>query len=224
MFRRQRLSHVIMLMWIGVLLVCNQHLLVPGRSSELIFSIDKVMQGEWWRVFTHPLVHVSWYHLIMDAVATTILWLQWKGVSCASKITGLLCCWLGSLLVATACSPLISQVGYCGLSGLAHGLMLLMVRDWLEQGIVQRRHAGAAVTLLAVSLSSLAVLIGKVGYEMYTGHVLFASLHPGNISIPIVESHFGGVFGAAVFWLGDVILQLRRKQVHVFQTAWQKQG
>ena len=194
----------VMLGWIGLLPVCNLHLLIQTQPSVLIFSAEKVMQGEWWRLFTHPLVHVSWYHLCMDALLTTLLWLEWRVSFRGEKLIGLICCWLGSFLVAAACSPLVSQFGYCGLSGLAHGLMLLVARGWLQRSGAQQSTV-ARLTLAALSLSCLTGLLAKVAVEMHTGAVLLASLHPGDISIPIVEAHFGGVAGAAVYWLGALL-------------------
>jgi membrane associated rhomboid family serine protease len=44
--------------------------MLAGVSPSLFaYFPGAVQQGEWWRVLTHPFVHVSWYHLRLCVAA-----------------------------------------------------------------------------------------------------------------------------------------------------------
>src|SRR4051812_26494304 len=53
----------------ALVILCNAPLLVGACWHSLIFRPDAVHHGEWWRLFTHPFVHVTWYHLLLDGIA-----------------------------------------------------------------------------------------------------------------------------------------------------------
>lgn len=174
------------ILFIGLLIACNG-LFDP---AALTYVPEKVLAGEWWRVWTHCFVHVSWYHLLMDAGAVALLW---HGLLLPSaKKRGLLfiACLLGSAGVATLTSPLDS--GLCGLSGIAHGLMIFSGLEYaIHPDAALRRCGWICVTVVAL----------KSGWEAYTGTVLFAGLHFGEIANPIATCHAGGTLGALVAWL-----------------------
>ena len=52
----------------------NLPLLAGHSTAALAFQVDAVAGGEWWRILTHPFVHVSWYHLLLDGAAFLILY------------------------------------------------------------------------------------------------------------------------------------------------------
>src|SRR5947207_1243830 len=52
-----------------LLLVVNWPLLHGVCNSSLIFLPTQMCHGDWWRVLTHPLVHVTWLHLVLDGIA-----------------------------------------------------------------------------------------------------------------------------------------------------------
>lgn len=177
---------------IGLLVaVCNMHLLGGTDPGVFIFRSELVVQGEWYRLFTHPLVHVSWYHLLLDGMATILLCRevrlpQWQ------RLISLLLCATVSLGYALLASPYIAQTGFCGLSGIAHGLMFLVGGLWLfPTDRDERWHQGGRGLGLMLCLTSL----GKSLWEVTTGQVLFAGGHAGYLGFPIVHSHLGGVGG-----------------------------
>jgi membrane associated rhomboid family serine protease len=47
--------------WIIVLAMLNAPLFTGGSTAALALLPGAVRAGEWWRVFSHPFVHVSWY-------------------------------------------------------------------------------------------------------------------------------------------------------------------
>ena len=171
--------------FIVLLAACN----LTINPAELTYMPSRVLAGDWWRVLTHCFVHVSWYHLLMDAGAFALLWhaLQLKGAPKRAILFS--ACLLGSILAATLASPL--NAGLCGLSGIAHGLMAFSALEYASDSDPTLRRCGW-ISLAAVVLKSM--------WEAATGNVFFAGLHFGNIADPIAACHAGGTLGALCAW------------------------
>ena len=61
----------------AILIVLLNLPLLEGRfDTRFAFLPEAVRAGEWWRVFTHPFVHVSLYHLALDAAAFFVLYAE----------------------------------------------------------------------------------------------------------------------------------------------------
>lgn len=196
-FPRARMQSRFVELWVFTVLlaVLNWPLFCGGDTGLFAFSPAAVKAGEWWRIVTHPLVHVSWYHFLLDAAAFLILYhglpveKPWQRLGCVAASAA------GSLLVAQWLSPdLVDIHGLCGLSGVDHGLMLFSLLD-----TVAARREDRLTCWLAI-LGLLAIL-GKVVFELSTGAAFFASAHFGLLGIPIVACHLGGVLAALLFWL-----------------------
>src|SRR6478735_2634518 len=54
--------------------VFSGSVLFGSPSGTMMFRPDAVAAGEWWRLLTHPFVHVTWYHLLLDASAFFLLY------------------------------------------------------------------------------------------------------------------------------------------------------
>ena len=188
---------VVLTGFIIILMTCNLHLFRGSSPSMLIFEKDLVVDGEWWRVITHLFVHVSWYHLLLDGAAVTFLWHEIDFDSLLERFLVSITTAAGSLLAAVWFSPHIEQFGYCGLSGLAHGLMFYLGLVWLRQSFLQRRQNVVLGKLVA---GSLLVFLsgGKSIIEVVSGSVIFSQLHLGGLGIPIVHAHLGGVIGGFI--------------------------
>src|SRR6185503_1001454 len=104
----------------AIIVLLNLPLLHGACAVELIFLPERVAAGEWWRVFTHAFVHVSWYHLLLDSTAFLILYQGLAGRSAFGRMGCVLACGTGSLLVSLWSAPIIQTQGLCGLSGIAH--------------------------------------------------------------------------------------------------------
>src|SRR3954453_19141298 len=52
-----------------VVALLNWTLIFGHEQTAFVFVPALVRNGEWWRVFTHPFVHVSLYHMLLDASA-----------------------------------------------------------------------------------------------------------------------------------------------------------
>jgi rhomboid family GlyGly-CTERM serine protease len=175
--------------FVVLLVVLNLPLLSGGFAASLAFLPRAVVAGQWWRVLTHPFVHVSWYHLLLDGIAFLLLYADLKesnrwlraGYLCASGAA--------SLLVSMCFWPRIHTSGLCGLSGIDHGLMAVSSLEMMT--VKQSRHYGV---LLFVCVA------GKCIIEAFTGQVMLASVHSGMIGQPVAVCHAGGVLGGLLYW------------------------
>lgn len=144
---------------------------------------DRVATGEWWRLFTHPFVHVSSYHAVVDISAFLLLMSLLRGNN-ARRTAIVIAAGVGSLLGATLAPPApLSLIGFAGLSGIGHGLLAQLGLDqW-------RRGARKLGTLLlgGVLLKALA--------ELGLGEVVMSGSHLGDVGLPVVACHLGGVLG-----------------------------
>ncbi|MCG8569934.1 MAG: rhombosortase, partial [Spirochaetes bacterium] len=173
-----------------LVITINLPLLFGKIFYDFIYFPAAVQNNEFWRLFTHPFVHVSLYHFLLDASAFFLLYhnLEKKGIW--QKIIILLGCGLGSLLAVRLFIPEVNQTGLCGLSGIAHGLMLITNLD-----LVKEKDSRSLGMIL------LAGLILKVIYEGISGKVFFHFIHFGMCGSPQAASHPGGVIGGALIYL-----------------------
>jgi len=161
--------------------------LFGGHVSEaLLFSPTKFLAGEWWLLLTGPLTHVSLYHLALDAGAFLLLYRGLERNTTAERLLLVVACALGSQLFAWS---KLGEGTLCGLSGVAHGLMAVSALD-----IARTRNR----TQRCVGCLTLAAVTGKGLFEAVSGHVLFESLHLGDVATPVAICHLGGIVGGLV--------------------------
>ncbi|MEF9427243.1 MAG: rhombosortase [Candidatus Mariimomonas ferrooxydans] len=170
--------------FIILLFFSNIYLLKGDFNNALVFSPSLVRSGEWWRIFTHPFVHVSWYHLLLDAGAFFLLYKELEHEKIIKKLFYVVVCALFSLIAALFASPVIYTSGLCGLSGIAHGLMAVSALEMMRQK--KNFRMGLIFFLLVVTKSI---------YETVQGDVLFSFLHMGLCGTPLAVCHAGGVLG-----------------------------
>ena len=166
-----------------ILLAVNTHIFTGDSQSALIFLPSEDRQA-WLRLFFHPFVHVSWYHLLLDAGAFFLLYTGLAEKRMPVRLLYMAVCGVASLLFALAFSPLTVTAGLCGLSGIAHGLMAVSGLEMMQTP--DQRKIGAR---------SLAAVVFKSLYEIITGDVLFTFLQLGMCGSPIAACHAGGAFG-----------------------------
>jgi rhomboid family GlyGly-CTERM serine protease len=195
--------------WAGLILLLNLPLLTGGFAEAFSFRPSALGAGEWWRLFTHPFVHVSWYHLVLDAAAFLMAYAELRDRRRGERLGFVAAAGVGSLCAALWASPAIYTHGLCGLSGIAHGLTAVL---GLELGVHNRdkllRRVGL-VTFLGVVVKSI--------FEAVTGQIAFASWHLGSLGTPIPVCHAGGVIGALLMWL--VLRLAQRWYCRHFETA-----
>ena len=180
-----------LLLLAGALLLANLPLLTGASVEPLVFRPDRVAAGEWWRALSFPFVHVSLYHLALDAGAFLILLHSLRGIGAGSRIRIAAGAAAGSLAAAFL-DPALAARGLCGLSGPAHGLMAASALDMLRNGPDR--------TVRRTGWAALIVVAAKSVVEAVTGSVFLAELHFGNVGAPVALCHLGGVIGGAAAW------------------------
>lgn len=185
-----------MISWDGAILLAmvaglNMHLAGIGSASEMIFLPGAFAEGQWWRLLTYPFVHVSWYHLFLDAGAFFLLYAELADRKISHKLFCLMCCTAVSLIVALLASPLIESRGLGGLSGTAHGLMAFYGLEMM--GRKSERRIGQ-ITFWLVAAKSV--------WEAINGQVFLGFMHMGSCGTPLAACHLGGVLGGILaYWL-----------------------
>lgn len=180
--------------WLAILPILaavNWSLWSGTVNDALVFSTQAFQSGDWWRLFTFPLVHLSWYHLLLDAGAFVFLYKGLKEHRLIIKLLYCLVCGGTSLLFGLWLAPVIVAGGMSGLSGIAHGLMAVAALELMQN---QSHRTLGFVSYVAV--------VGKSIYETATGSVAFEFMHMGLCGTPVAACHAGGVVGGMLcFWV-----------------------
>ena len=174
----------------------NLPLLFGGFSDAFIYIPEQVASGQLYRLLTHPFVHISLYHLILDGAAFILLYTQLNAKSLIKRLAYLLGIHAAVTMGVTLAMPTIAANSYCGISGVAHGLMAV----WCMERMTAVKTTSEQKTEGRIAGIVLIGLIAKCVYETVAGHVFFESLHLGNVGIPVVASHLAGVIGAMVVY------------------------
>lgn len=184
--------------FLAALIAANFTLLLGHICEPLIFFPSAVFSGEWWRTLTFPWVHVSGYHLLLDASAFLFLYHGLQETSLRKRLLYTVACAGGSLGVSLIAAPLTG--GLCGLSGIAHGLMAISALEIMKSPDRTLRNAGI-ICFLVVVLKSI--------YEGVTGQIAFNFLHFGSVGNAIAICHAGGVLGGIIAY--TVLSQIKVK-------------
>ena len=174
----------------GLLIIFNIPLMKGHFSSSLIYLPGAFMSGQWWRIFTHIFVHLSWYHLFLDGCAFFLLYMGLEEKRISRKVLYMTTCGLSSLIIATISSDLIDSIGICGLSGVAHGLMAISSMEMMT-----------CKENFRMGVTCFTAVVSKSIYEAVAGDVLFSFMHLGLCGSPVAVSHAGGVLGGIVTFL-----------------------
>lgn len=169
-----------------IIFVFNCPLLWGHHFDAMVFLPESVRTGQWWRMFSHPFVHLTWYHLLLDAGAFLLLYHGLKEQDRIMRIVYVIACGTGSLLAGLWISPVVSAQGLCGLSGIAHGLMAVCALEGMETISLDR-------TDRLVSALMFAVVVGKSVLEVVNDEVFFQFLHFGMMGRAVAACHAGGI-------------------------------
>ena len=174
--------------WIyaACILVANTGLVTGAVATWGYYYPDRVIAGEFYRLLTHPFVHVSAYHLLLDGSAFLMLYAMLKESSLARRTLYLLGTHIGCLIGVTFVLPLHDSIGYAGLSGIAHGLMAIWALECLQS---KERDT------VVVGWITFGIVLGKALYEAFSSQMLFSFMHSSFIGQPISVSHLSGILG-----------------------------
>jgi rhomboid family GlyGly-CTERM serine protease len=198
-----------LLLFLALLAAFNAPVLVGSCCHSMVFLPQAVQSGEWWRLFSHPFVHVTWYHLLLDGAAFLALYHSLVETSVVRRLIYVFAAGAGSLLVSWATAPGISAGGLCGLSGIAHGLMAVSALE-----LVAGQPPGSSGR--RIGQFGFILVVGKAAGEALSGRMFFTFLHFGLMGDPVAVSHAGGI-------VGSLFAMLLLKQWHWrygTQAAW----
>jgi membrane associated rhomboid family serine protease len=168
--------------------------LLQGRCAETFIFDPYNSSSHWWQAVTCVFVHVSWYHLLLDAGMFVWLYTQLREKTFWGRCLYLLGSWAGSMIIVWATMPSLVSRGFCGLSGIGHGLMMIWLIELATDNVKQRKND------VIVWIAMVAVL-GKSIFEALTGKMLFGQLHSSLLGSPVGVSHIGGIIGGVSFYM-----------------------
>lgn len=169
----------------AMILICNIHIITGNLPNELVFFPNLHGSKAFLSIATHPFVHVSWYHLLLDGAGFFIVYAGLHQPKMMIRLAYVLFCCIGSVVLPLWCSSKLAY-GLCGLSGIAHGLMAVSALE-MSKG-----------KTLKVGILCLVVVVTKSIIEAVTGKVIFSFLHFGLMGLPVASTHLGGVLGGCI--------------------------
>jgi rhomboid family GlyGly-CTERM serine protease len=171
-----------------LLVICNLPVINP---TTLALFPSALFDGQVWRWLTFSWAHISLYHLVLDATAFLCLYNQLSG-TWRRRAFHLLCAIYLSGLFPILFDPRLETIGLRGLSGVAHGLMVVCACESIRSNGRQEKIFGY---LVLVGVGAKCVI------EQLTGNVMFAKYHLGNVGFPVPSCHVGGAIGGAISYL-----------------------
>ena len=190
-FGRRTMKRLEITIYAVVILIMNMPVIAGGYAESMVLLPEKVLAGQWYRILAHPFVHLSWYHLLLDGAAFFILYTQLAERHSLKRTLYVAGAGLGSMLAVAAILGRMTVAGYCGLSGIGHGLMAICAFELIGDADKTSRRAG---------MISLGLLTAKCLFEAATGRMFLQFLHPDLLGTPIAISHIGGLLGAGIVY------------------------
>jgi len=163
---------------------------LPALGDAWIYDRGAIVAGQWWRLASGNLVHLSGRHLAADVLAWVliggVLEVRWRTQGRAGAVLSL---YVGASL-AVGCVVLLGRPDlsrFGGLSGMVEAALVALLLDgW--------RHDRAGSRLWALGL---ALLAGKLALEWASGTtVLTLSGTAGFVAVP--QAHVAGAVLALV--------------------------
>lgn len=152
-------------------------------ESAWEFSRSAIAQGDWWRLLTGNLVHISWAHLFFDYAGFVVIWYLFQRQVTFWQWLWLLAVSAGSVgLGLWLWQPQLAY--YLGISGVLHGMFAFAATlTWRQDKL----FAGVALALLAL----------KILWEQTRGTLS----NPEMVGAPIVvDAHLYGALGGLLAW------------------------
>lgn len=197
-----------LIFFVVLIAIFNAPVLFGTAWSSMMFQPDAVRSGEWWRFVTHPFVHLTWYHLLLDGIAFLSLYCSLIERKVFVRMAYVVATAAGSLAASWIASLGTLTNGLCGLSGVAHGLMAISAIEML----------GGEKTERGIGWICLMLVVGKAGFEAITGRMFFGFLDFGLLGKPVAVSHAGGIVGGLIAmlalrnnrWSADIRVRSKR--------------
>ena len=157
----------------------------PQLSQFLRYDRAAVAAGEWWRLFSGNLVHLGYWHLLLNVLSLVLLVLLCpERLSPAEWLRRLLLIGTGMSLCLYFFAPAVRT--YVGLSGLVYGLFAL----GLGRQALRRDE---------IAIACLVFLAARVSWELVMGAPASETeLIGGGV---VAESHLYGICSALAYAL-----------------------
>ena len=175
--------------YLAALLLANVGLLGGSVLMQGYYFPNRVLNGEFYRLITHPFVHVSWLHLLLDGTAFLVLYAMLETPNWLKRTAYVLGAHLGCTAGVTLSLGWSESIGYAGLSGIAHGLMAVWALELLDQ---------PDKTLWPIGTWTFIIVTFKALYEAVFDRMVFDFMHSGLMGQPIAISHLSGIIGACI--------------------------
>lgn len=173
------------------LLICSLATVVffvPSLGDSIIYDRELILSGEWWRLITGNLVHLSMMHFAYNVLALLVIGtiIELRG----DRYLWLLYLTAGAVigLVVHITSPELRFYG--GLSGIVTAAVVYLCIGGL-------RDSGAWRWLC---LSILALIAIKIGLEFMLGQSLLSVIETPSF-VPVPVSHLAGACTALVLFI-----------------------
>jgi rhomboid family GlyGly-CTERM serine protease len=165
----------------GALLIAS----VPAFHQLLIYDRERILAGEFWRMFTGHWVHLSPRHLLLDASAVAAIG---SLAETNNRVRFATLCLLAPILISAASLILAPDMHrFCGLSAVAMAAWTFLASNSL-----------VAHKSPALSIAMLAAALAKILFELTSENALFDPSHDQQIRVAVV-SHIAGAFIGALF-------------------------
>ncbi|MDH5230014.1 MAG: rhombosortase [Gammaproteobacteria bacterium] len=130
-FAKTTISQV--LFFLVLALICLTIKTISGLDELLLYDRYSIEHGEYWRLFSAHLVHLSWNHTLMNLAGLFFVFLFFSAnLSALSWWTLLVCSCLGISAVMYFYYPQVNA--YVGLSGVLHSLFISgALMHWARQ-------------------------------------------------------------------------------------------
>lgn len=184
------------------------HLFGTHFPAELLLNNASFTQMNLAQIIAHPFVHVSWYHLVVDAGTFALLVYSLQEARTCKKLIFIFAAIIGSALLSTG-DVHIKAFGLCGLSGAAHGLSAICALEYMREATTRK-----------MGIITLFLILAKTVCEVWSGKMFFQFLHFGDIGNPIPFSHAGGVLGGIISYVivaaGENFLNVHRLALDIY--------
>jgi rhomboid family GlyGly-CTERM serine protease len=170
-------SPVVTLIVVGLAVMASAS---PVVSNWLVWDRAAIADGQWWRLVTGNLVHVTARHLWWDALAVTVAgWFIGTRAPRSLAILTLVAAAVIGLSIFVFC-PQVRL--YCGLSGVACAMFGYLALLGIRTGS-RARWCGLAMLILVAC---------KVAWELTTGRTIFVPV-VGNAYVVLPLAHATGL-------------------------------
>ena len=190
------------------------HLVIGARPEESLYAawlmgakIDVLVRGgQWWRLVTAPLVHLSWLHLSVNAIGLYVLGAWVNAIYGAPRLI----LSFGLTAIAGSISSLVwHKAGSLGASGAVFGMLGLLVGATAKRGraLPVKWWAGTRGYLVILLLGNALVLplstSTRVDHAAHVGGALMGAIV--GVAMATHRARSRGITWASVGWVGLIV-------------------